>query len=139
MEYQPHYENYPPRPLTSGEEQGWGVGLHLGGFLAWIIAPLIIWLVFRSRSRMLDDHGKATLNWQITVSILFAVLWLGSVVTMVMAGFTGDPRTGLSIFFVLFGLLALVMIGALIFSILGAVAAYGRRPFRYPLSIPFFC
>ncbi|TDS82353.1 uncharacterized protein DUF4870 [Nesterenkonia aurantiaca] len=44
--------------------------MHLGAFVAWGIAPLVMWLLFRSRSQMLDEHGKTTLNWHITLIVL---------------------------------------------------------------------
>ncbi len=138
MEYPQQYEPQPPRPLSAGEEQGWGVGLHLGGLVAWVIAPLIVWLVFRDRSRMLDDHGKAVLNWQITVTIIFFVFWAGSLVTMLTASVNGGSTGNVSLFFVLFGLMFVLFLATLVVSIVGAVAAYRRRSCWYPPSIPFF-
>ncbi len=108
-----------PQPLSPGEEQGWGVGMHLGGvFLSWVI-PLVLWLVFRERSRMLDDHGKTAVNWQITLFIIYVVGFITS--------------------FILIGFLILFAAGVLniIFGILAAIAAYNRRPYRYPMSITF--
>ncbi|TDS82649.1 DUF4870 domain-containing protein [Nesterenkonia aurantiaca] len=118
-----------PQPMTEGEEQGWGVGLHLGGFIAWFIAPLVLWLVFRSRSRMLDDHGRTTLNWHLTLIII--ALPLG--VLAVALSFI-DPLW----FLVMWLVMVLLMILSIIFAIRGAIAAFNRRPYRYPLSIPFF-
>ncbi len=109
----------PGAPLTPGEEQGWGVGIHLGGvFLTWVV-PLVIWLVFRERSVMIDHHGKDALNWQITLFIGYVI---GYALMFVLIGFIIVP---------------LLYIAALIFGILGAIAAYNRRPFRYPFTIRF--
>lgn len=118
-----------PQPMTLGEEQGWGVGIHLGGFIAWFLAPLVLWLVFRSRSRMLDDHGRATLNWHLTFIVIgVPLVFIGAVLVFI------DPM----LFLVVWLLTALLMLLALIFAIRGAIAAFNRRPYRYPLSIPFF-
>lgn len=124
--HQPHqqpnpYHGQQPQagPLTPGEEQGWGVGIHLGGaFFSWL-APLIIWLVFRERSPMIDDHGKDALNWQITLFIGYVI---GYATLIIIIGFV---------------ILPLLYITALIFGILGAIAAYNRRQFRYPFTIKF--
>ena len=106
-------------PLSPGEEQGWGVGIHLGGaFFSWL-APLIIWLVFRERSPMIDDHGKDALNWQITLFIGYVI---GYATLIIIIGII---------------ILPLLFITALIFGILGAIAAYNRRQFRYPFTIKF--
>lgn len=93
--------------------------MHLGGvFLSWLV-PLVLWLVFRQRSRMLDDHGKEALNFQITLFIAYVV---GMITTFILIGFL---------------ILFLAWLLSIIFSIMAAVAAYDRRPFRYPISIRF--
>lgn len=109
----------PAVPVSAGEEQGWGVAMHLGGvFLSWLV-PLVLWLVFRQRSRMLDDHGKEALNFQITLFIAYLV---GAATTIILIGFL---------------ILFLAWVLSVVFSILAAVAAYNRRPYRYPLTIRF--
>lgn len=106
-------------PLSPGEEQGWGVATHLGGvFVSWLV-PLVVWLIFRERSPMIDDHGKEALNWQITLFIGYVI---GYATMIILIGFIIVP---------------LIFVIALIFGILGAVAAYNRRPFRYPFNIRF--
>lgn len=108
---------YGPRPMTPGEEQGWGIGMHLGGLaLSWLV-PVVLWLVFRERSRMLDDHGKEAVNWQITFFIFYII---SAILLLVLIGFI---------------LLPLLYVVNVIFSILAAVAAYQRRPYRYPFAI----
>lgn len=120
MTGQPQYpQQGSPQPLSTGEEQGWGVAMHLGGvFLSWLV-PLVLWLVFRGRSRMLDDHGKEALNFQIT---LFIAYLIGAATTIILIGFV---------------ILFLAWLLSIVFSIMAAVAAYDRRPFRYPLTIRF--
>lgn len=118
------------QPLSEGEEQGWGVGMHLSAFVAWGIAPLVMWLLFRSRSPMLDEHGRTTLNWHITLIVL---------VVPVMAAAVGMTALVDTRFFFIGWLFTLVMfICTVIFAIRGAIAAYHRGPYKYPLSIPFF-
>ncbi|MDZ5076341.1 DUF4870 domain-containing protein [Nesterenkonia sp. HG001] len=127
--FDPNNPQQPPQPvggaqpsvqaLSPGEEQGWGVAVHLGGvFLSWLV-PLVVWLVFRERSRLIDDHGKEALNFQIT-------LFIGYVISVVLM-------------FVLVGILLWIAlwICAIIFGIMASMAAYNRRPYRYPISIRF--
>lgn len=103
--------------MTAGEEQGWGVGIHLGGLVVSWLAPLVIWLVCRERSQALDQHGKEALNFQITLFIAYVV---GGILSIVLVGFL---------------IIFAAWICALIFGIMGAIAAYNRQPYRYPLSI----
>lgn len=103
--------------LSPGEEQGWGVAVHLGGvFLSWLV-PLVVWLIFRERSRLIEDHGKEALNFQITLFIGYVV----SAVLMTVA-------IGFLLWFALW-------VCAIIFGIMASLAAYNRRPYRYPISL----
>lgn len=54
-----------------------------------ILGPLVVWMMGKNESQFVDDHGKASLNFQLTVTLYFiglAVLGLmvGSVVVLVM-------------------------------------------------------
>lgn len=108
---------YAQPPLTPGEERGWSVGAHLGGVFLSFLVPLILWLVFRERSRFLDHHGKEALNFQITLVIAYAV---GFITAVFVIGF--------------FILLA-AWVCAIVFSIMAAIAANRGEYYRYPLSI----
>ena len=117
----------PPQPLNQGDERLWAVLIHVSalvgivvgvGSIGWL-GPLIIFLVFRDRSAFVSEHGKATLNFQITMAIAAIVAFL--------------------LWFVLIGFLitAAIYIVVIIFSIIGAVAANRGEPYVYPLSIRF--
>ena len=84
-----------------------------------LIAPLIIWLLKRHESAFVDRHGKAVLNFQISITIycLVAILLIFIII--------GIPiLIGLAVF-------------EIIVTIIGAVRANDGREYRYPLSIPF--
>ena len=84
-----------------------------GGFLV----PLIIWLTSRKNVEGMDEHGKAILNFQISLLIWFIIC--------------------IPLCLVLIGILGLVVLGiiALIFPIINAISASsGGRPY-YPLSL----
>ena len=110
-----------PQPLSPGEEQGWGVACHLGGAFLSFLVPLIVWLVFRDRSRMIDDHGKTALNFQITLAIAYAA----SVILILVS------------FGLLFPLIFAVLVVQIVFAVIATVAAYQRQPYTYPVAIPF--
>jgi uncharacterized Tic20 family protein len=44
----------------------------IGGFLA----PLVIWLLKREQMPFVDDQGKETLNFQITIMLALLVSWM---------------------------------------------------------------
>jgi hypothetical protein len=63
----------------SNEERNWGMACHAAALLGYptvalgfIIGPLVVWLVYRDRYRFVDDQGKESINFHITM--LIAVL-----------------------------------------------------------------
>ncbi len=142
----PQFAQQPEPPLRPGEEQGWGVAIHLGRFLLGgfglsIIVPLVIWLIFRRRSRLIQDHGRSALNWEITL-ILLGVVWIGAIVAIMLGvGLSGPAGEGPgATFFAAYaglwlGLLVMAIVN-IVLSIIGAVRAYQRRRFSY-WAIPF--
>jgi uncharacterized Tic20 family protein len=114
-------------PLSQSDERLWAtlihvsaiVGIVLGvGFIGWI-GPLIIFLIFKDRSALVSQHGKATLNFQITMAIaavIAAVLWI------VLIGFL---------------ITAAIYVIVIVFSIIAALAANRGEAYTYPLSIRF--
>jgi uncharacterized protein len=112
-------------PQVSKEEQNWAMGCHLAalaGFvgvpLGNILGPLIVWLVKRAEMPMVDEHGKESLNFQITV-----------VIAMLVSGMLCFVLIG----FVLFPIVYLV---ALILTIMAAVkVSNGDYSYKYPLTI----
>ncbi|WP_022871886.1 DUF4870 domain-containing protein [Nesterenkonia alba] len=134
------------QPLSPSEEQGWGVGIHLGGLFFSFIVPLVIWLIFRRRSRLIDDHGKTALNWELTLvgvyvvgSILFFISYFGMFAFILGAdpGAGGVVAGGMALVWMMLLLAFMaVMTINVVLSILGSVAAYRRKKFKY-WAIPF--
>ncbi len=60
--------------------------IHLWPILASVIgpfsllAPLVLWLAFRSRSPLVDDHGREAMNAMLTLAILALVPCFGWIV-----------------------------------------------------------
>ncbi len=112
-------------PVSSQEERNWSMLVHLSAFagllfpFANIIAPLIVWLIFRARSDMVDYHGKRALNFQISMTIWIVIAVLFSFVLI------GIPFViGLSIV-------------SIVWTIIAAVRASRGDPPGYILSIGF--
>jgi hypothetical protein len=98
---------------------------HLLAIFTWFVGPLIIWLIRREESRYVDQQGKEALNFQITVSIAYAVCFVLFIAAAIIP------------FFVCIVAPIGVAVSAvdLVFCILAAVAASKGEPYRYPASL----
>ncbi|MCY1702813.1 DUF4870 domain-containing protein [Deinococcus sp. SL84] len=130
--------------------------IHLSPLLAFLIpafgnllGPLVAWLVYRDRSRTLDDQGKEALNFQISMwiySTLGVLLLLGLAGLGFLGGAAGaaagsDALAGLGIFSGI-GFIFLLMLGGLffyvlpiIFMIVAVMSVSDGRPYRYPFTL----
>jgi len=110
---------------TAKEERTWAMLCHLTALgkyilpLGNILGPLIIWLIKKDQSWFVDDQGKESLNFQISMTIYLII-------------------AGLSIF-VLIGivLLPMVALADLVLIIVAAIKANEGVAYRYPLTIRF--
>ena len=94
-------------------------GGHIGG-------PLLVWLLKKDEMPFLNDQGKESLNFQITLLIGYLAI---SVLSTVLALLTFGLLGGLgSLTWVLW------LIGS-IFSVLGFLSAREGRPYRYPFAL----
>jgi len=108
-----------PAPMRPEDEKLWAIGAHLGPLVLGIIAPLVVWLVFKDRSAFLDRSGKEALNMQLSYLIYFLV-----------AGFS---------ILLLVGLLLLPVVGVawLVLMIVATVKVSSFEDYRYPLIFRF--
>jgi uncharacterized protein len=112
----------PGTELTS-DAKTWAVLCHVGGFVGFICpfgniaAPLVVWLIKKDQYEFVDDQGKESLNFQITMSI-----------AMIVAGLS---------FFVLIGLILLpaVLLFDVVMIVMAAIKASSGERYRYPLSL----
>jgi hypothetical protein len=111
---------YQPQPLSPSDERMWGVFAQVGPFLINFIAPLVIWLVLKDRSRFVEQEAKESLNFQITVIIAHIA---AAIITAVTFGF------GVIVY--------IVFVAVIVFQILAAVANGRGEPYRYPVNIRF--
>ncbi|MFJ3408384.1 DUF4870 domain-containing protein [Promicromonospora sp. NPDC090134] len=111
---------YQPQPLTPSDERMWTVFAQVGAIIFSFVPPLVIWLVFKDRSRFVEQEAKESLNFTITVVI-------ANVALAIITGIT----------FGLGGILYIVLIAAVVFQILAAVENGKGAPYRYPVNIRF--
>lgn len=105
--------------IVSSDDKTWATLAHLGGFFFWILAPLIIWLVMKEKSSFVDKHAKEALNFQISVTIYWIVVFLSFII---LIGFLAAPA---------------LFIFELVVVIQAAMAANRGQDYKYPLCIRF--
>ena len=109
---------------SSRDVKTWNVLCHAtalaGFFVPWaghILGPLIIWLVKRGDSPEIDEHGKESLNFQISMLIYNVI---AGVLCLVLIGFV---------------ILGILHILNLVLVIVASVQASEGKFYRYPLTI----
>ena len=109
---------------SSSNVRTWTVLCHAtalaGFFVPWaghILGPLIVWLAKRGDSPEIDDHGKESLNFQISMLIYSLI---AGVLCLVLIGFV---------------LLGILHILNLVLVIIASIQASEGKLYRYPISI----
>jgi uncharacterized protein len=102
------------------------VGIPFGN----ILGPLLIWLLKRSDAASIDEHGKESLNFQISLTLYLILLGVVTVLLLfILIGFLLLP--------VLIAAVALGPVIDVIFIIIAAVKASNGEFYRYPCTIRF--
>jgi len=131
----------PRAPSVSESERSWCIGLHLSGLsglllgvaLAHVIAPLVIWLLKRADSPVIDAAGKEVMNFQISFSIFFAIAgclcWISTLLCLLLVGLVLLPLA-ITLLFVVFVVWLFCMI-------IAVVKTSNGETYRYPFTIRF--
>ncbi len=127
------------------DEKTWAMLCHLSVFsfilgipVAHIIAPLIIWLIKKNQSQFVDYHGKQSLNFQITITlicligIVFYFLVIGSAFFSQNFGFIRIALMSLSFIIIL-----VCIITDIVSTIRASIRAYRGEYYKYALSFKF--
>jgi len=116
-------------------ESGWAVLCHLSPLANLVVpfgnllGPLIVWLIKRKESAVVDDQGKEALNFQLSVMLYFIAIAL----VCVPLAFTKMAFVAILAIPVALGL----SLTDFILTIVAAVAASNGKLYRYPISIRF--
>ena len=101
---------------TLSRQRSLGVFIPFPGHL---IPPLIVWLLTRNDAPELDAHGKAAVNFQISMLIYSAV---AAVFCLILIGFV---------------FLAVLWVLNAVLVIIAAIQASDGKFYRYPMTIRF--
>jgi len=118
----------------SAEERQWAMFAHLsalaGGLLTsavggwgFFIGPLVIWLMKKDTMPFVADQAKEALNFNITVSGIFVILLILSLLTLGIGFLVTAP------------IMLIIGIAALVFIIIAAMKANQGIAYRYPLTL----
>lgn len=119
--------------MLESEARTWAMLVHIiaiaamflsGGFLSFI-APLVIWLLHRQRSALVDFHGRQNLNLQLS-------LLVGGIVAFAVGALT----FGIGLILTL-PLWFAYWVYAFVISIIAGVKAQNGEYYRIRLVIPF--
>jgi uncharacterized protein len=110
-----------------------------------VLGPLIVYLVKGHESEFVGEHAKASLNYQITISILGLVvilvavaMSLGFLINSTEENANVAPAVGFGVLWIAIGIAAvLLLLFSFIFIIMGTIAANEGRPYTYPFAIRF--
>lgn len=125
------------------DERSWAMLCHISVFAAMIIpfghivGPLVVWLVKRAEYPLVEDQGRESLNYQISMTIYSVILLVVFVV-----GLIDMLARGVEDFVPLTMILsgaALLLLGIInfILIIIASVRSYRGERYRYPLTINF--
>lgn len=105
------------------QERTWAMLCHLTAFIGYffpfghILGPLVVWLIKKEEFPLVEDQGKESLNFQISMTIYIIVAAILSIIII------GIP----------------ILIGLIVFEIIiviiAAVKANDGERYRYPLAI----
>ncbi len=133
----PRAQSYPAQPLSPAEERTWSVLAHLSVLLNLVtgfagpIAALVIYLIYKDRSRTVAYHALQAmifqLIWWYGGGLLIGAMWATvGVLSAVLIGIVLIP------FAILMTLVLVVLpVGAVIYGIIGAIQVNQGRDFKY--------
>lgn len=107
------------------DERLWGMLCHLISFSGYlipfgsVIGPLIIWLIKKDEMPFVDDQGKESLNFQLTMMIAVIV---SAILMLVLIGFL---------------MLGVLIIFQIVVVIMASIKANDGIKYRYPYTIRF--
>ena len=123
----------PPEQLTPQERDArlWNMLCHLSALAIFVIpgignilGPLIVWQIKKNEIPSVEVHGKASLNFQITVSI---AMLAGLVAFFALAC--------IGIGFLFIALIPAIGLAGLVFTVIAGIKANDGKDYRYPWTL----
>jgi uncharacterized Tic20 family protein len=122
-------EGHDRRVISAQEERTWSVLSHLSMFLNLFtgflgpVAALVIWLVYKDRSRKVAFHALQSMWYQIGWLVILAVGWaVTGLLTMILIGFLLIP------------VMAIVSVVPFVHAAYAAYRVSKGEEYRYPIA-----
>ena len=112
------------------------------GFAFWMLgflAPVVLWVLNKDNNEYVDRHGKAVVNWTLSLVVHYIILLLFILLSNVYGFFENSSHDLLQPFSLFSAILPMqvLLISSIIFTIIGAISASTGKQWRYPLTIKF--
>ena len=128
----PYSDQAPDGVESNSDARLWGMLAHLSALAKYtgipfgnIIGPLVCWLVKKDEHPFVDDQGKESLNFQISITIASLVIFAIGFVTMCIY---------IGVLILAVGIPAILIVD-LVFVIIAAIKANAGEYYRYPVNI----
>ena len=135
------------QPSQASVERTWGMLCHLIAF-AWfvvpfvgnIVGPLIVWQIRRQEFEFVDDQGKESLNFQITVTIagiitgVLVFVFLGIPLAIALGVFDIAMGSSVSLTAVACALAIALGVFYIVMVIIATTRANNGERYRYPVN-----
>lgn len=127
----------------NNEIKTWSMLCHISALLSFlfswggIIGPLLVWQLKRKELPEIDPHGKESLNFQITLFLVYFILGIIVAGSFGYGIFFRSPMSffgggiGLALLFPLLNIVSFILV------IIATITANNGGFFKYPLSIRF--
>ena len=121
--------------MISQNDKNYSAITHLSGFAGWIfpfgniIAPVVLWTAKKSESSYINNHGKAAVNFQLSLIVYGFLLAL---LIIPIAIFT----LGLGLVAIVLGIIPAIIL-KFILIISASIKANNGEQYHYPFTIEF--
>ena len=109
--------------------------IHLSTFAGWffpfgnIIVPLVLWIAKKEESEFIDSHGKAALNFQISLYV-YAILLTILIIPITIL------TLGIGLVAILISIIPILILQVVVI-ILASIKANNGEYYQYPFTIDF--
>ena len=109
-------DEFTPTTIPTSDEKTMAILAHILALVSSFVGPLVIYLVKKDSSLYVTEHAKESLNFQITMFILYII---SGILVIVLIGFL---------------LISLLAITNFVLIIIATIKASENKMYRYPFN-----
>jgi uncharacterized protein len=120
-----------PPPSNPNAHRQWDMWAHLSALAGVVVpfgnllGPLIIWQMKRHEFPSVDEHGKESLNFQLSATIYLCA--------GILLAFAGTLLVCIGVLII--PLLAVIYIGSIVYAVIAGIKANDGMLYRYPFNL----